>query len=134
MLLQLGATRRTPGPGWDARAHLLGEQQSFPRPGLRAEWARAVCLGWQWGVPLDKERGQGGKGGLEEPRGQGWQAVIRGQHRGDGAWHQGLVLSTQGWQVVTKAVPRGQGVTVAGSAKGTWTAACTEQSRGQLRG
>lgn len=31
-------------------------------------------------------------------------------------------------------VPRGQGVMATGSAKGTWTAACTEQSWRQPRG
>lgn len=49
-----------------------------------------------------KERGQGGREVLEEPRGQGWQSVIREWCRGDGASCQGLVLSVRGWQVVTK--------------------------------
>lgn len=72
---------------------------------------------------------------LEEPRGQGWQSVIREQCRGDEASCQGLVRSVRGRQVVTKERLSGDSHAMAvGSAKVAQTAVCSKQSQGQLGG
>lgn len=68
-----------------------------------------------------KGRGVAGSDKVTAQRGRGMAPGISAECMGMAGGDKGTV-------------PRGQGVMATGSAKGTWTAACTEQSQGQPRG